>query len=152
MNKTPLNERILLSVKADDKKKFVKDQSALLTTLFAFGLIFRVAYSYFENEATSKMTFNLIICAIVVLLAFFASLPLMWKANKELLKLPDKNNKKAMWLTILSHGMLQQGVWLPAVMTDYYGYPITKIIFKHIFFLIFMGLLSGYLACDQRTR
>jgi hypothetical protein len=147
MSKTSLNEKLLLDVKADDKKKFVKDQSPLLLSLFALGLIFRIAYSYFENEASSALMFNLLISFIILSVTFSASIPLYWKANKELIKFPDKKNKKAMWLVIISQGMLQ-GVLLPAVMTDYSMNPISRIIFKHVFFLIFLGLITGYMAWD----
>ena len=101
-----------------------------------------------DFEAKNNLISNTWIRLIIWIITAIISSRFLWKSKKELIKFPSKENKKAMWYHILSTGIFGFAMYLAVFSIDYTETSLGKIFFKHLFYMIFAGLLSGYVSWD----
>lgn len=147
MQKIGNDVKLILYVKNNDKKKFILTWGLFQLGLFTILLILMGLLSQvIDHEAANYFAVNTFIRIFIWIIATLISSYFLWKGCQEIIKQPEKSNKKAKWLVILAMGVFSSGVMLPIFMTDYVDSSLGSIIFKHLFIMISFGVFSGFIT------
>jgi hypothetical protein len=152
MKKKGLDEKFLFLVKENNNKKFFTLFIGYSALLFVVLAVISVLFAPFlGDEAISNFVPNMFIRIFLLMMAVTASSSLMWQSYSELMKFPDNTNDKAMWLQILSLGVFGIAFILPMFNIDYVGESFGRIISHHIYYMITLGILVGYLSWNSKN-
>lgn len=152
MKKKGLDEKFLLLTKGNENKKFyvlfVSYSALLFLVLAIISILFAPLLS---EEALGNFVPNMWIRILLWMMSVTASSSLMWQSYNELLHYPEKSNEKAMWLHILSLGVFGIAFIFPMFNIDYVGEGFGEILSEHLFYMLTLGILGGYVSWNAKN-
>lgn len=152
MKKIGLDEKFLLFVKTNNIKKFFITFIGYSFLLFVILSMLTVLFAPFlSDKASGNFILNMWIRIFLWMMIVPASSSLMWQSYSELLHFPDKSNEKAMWLQILSLGVFGIAFILPMFNIDYAGEGFGDIFSHHLFYMLTLGILGGYVSWNAKN-
>ena len=152
MKRKNLDIKLLLLVKESNNKKFfitfIGYSALFLLILAVLSILFA---PFLSEEVLGNFIPNMWIRILLWMMTVTASSSLMWQSYSELLHFPDESNEKAMWLQILSLGVFGIAFVLPMFNIDYIGEGFGQIFSHHLYYMITLGILVGYLFWYARN-
>ena len=152
MIKKGFDEKFLLLTKENNNKKFFTLFIGYSALFFLVFIVISVLFAPFlSDEALGHFVPNMFIRIFLWMMTVTISSSFMWQSYKELMKYPDKSNEKAMWFYILSTGVFGIAFVLPMFNIDYVGESFGQIFSHHLFNMVTLGPLGGYVAWNGRN-
>ncbi|MDA3885422.1 MAG: hypothetical protein PF638_07515 [Candidatus Delongbacteria bacterium] len=151
MKKISFDEKFLLLTKENDSKRFFTSFIGYSALFFVVLAVISVLFAPFlGDEALGNFVPNMFIKIFLGMIAAITSSGFLWQSHSELLHYPDKSNEKAMWLQILSLGVFGIAFVLPMFNIDYVGESFGQIFSHHLFNMLTLGPLVGYISWKSK--
>ncbi|MCK5760077.1 MAG: hypothetical protein KAH33_02205 [Candidatus Delongbacteria bacterium] len=152
MLKLDLDEKFSLYAKEGNNIKFFGTFIGYsLLVFFVLSILSIILAPFLGTEAMDNFVQNMWIRILFWMMTVTISSSFMWQSYSELMKFPDKENEKSMWFHILSVGVFGVAFILPMFNTDYVGESFGQIFAHHLFYMITLGILAGYISWGGRN-
>ena len=152
MLKINLDEKFSIYAKENNNIKFFGTFVGYsLLVFFTMSILSVILAPFLGTEAMDNFVQNMWIRILLWMMTVTISSSFMWQSYSELMKFPDRENEKSMWFHILSVGVFGIAFYMPMFNTDYVGESFGQILARHLFSMITLGLLAGYISWGGRN-